>query len=92
MSSMLKPSLSSRRSFKLIDLTISFAIEHLAILSKLIHCIATCIANGASARTSNAAVPTPSPLPHSGSPLGAQVHFLSFEFLMSFILIHFDVP
>jgi hypothetical protein len=58
MTSTLRPSLSSRRSFRLVDLTISFAIEHLAILSKLIHCIATCIANGAIARNSDIAVPT----------------------------------
>jgi hypothetical protein len=58
MSSMLKPSLSSTLCFRLVDLTILFANEHLAIFSKLIHCIATCIANGAVARISNAAVPT----------------------------------
>jgi hypothetical protein len=55
-STTLKPLLSSRRCFRLVELTISFAIEHLAILSKLIYC--TCIANGVAARTSNAAVPT----------------------------------
>jgi hypothetical protein len=53
-----QPSLSSRRSFRLVDLTISFTIEHLAIFSKLIHCIATCIANGAAARNSGATVQT----------------------------------
>jgi hypothetical protein len=58
MSTMLRTSLSSRRYFRLVDLTISFTIKHLAILSKLIHCIATCIANGVVARISNAAVPS----------------------------------
>jgi hypothetical protein len=58
MSSMLRPLLSSRRCFRLVYLTISFAIEHLAILLKLIHCIATCIENGVAARTSNSVVPT----------------------------------
>jgi hypothetical protein len=56
--STLRPSLSSKLSFRLVDLTISFSIEHLAILSKLIHCIATCIANGTIARNSCAIVPT----------------------------------
>jgi hypothetical protein len=42
----------------LVDLAITFAIEHLAIFSKLIHGIATCIANGAAARNSGAIVPT----------------------------------
>jgi hypothetical protein len=60
MTSTLMPSLSSKLSFKLVDLTISFSIEHLAILSKLIHCIATCIANGTTARNSGAAVLTSS--------------------------------
>jgi hypothetical protein len=32
--------------------------EHLAILSKLIHYIATCIVNGAAARNLDATVPT----------------------------------
>jgi hypothetical protein len=58
MTSTLRPSLNSKLSFRLIDLTISFSIEHLAILLKLIHCIATCIANDAAARNSGAAVPT----------------------------------
>jgi hypothetical protein len=52
--------LSSRRSFRLVNLTISFVIEHLAIFLKLIHCIAICIANGAAARNLGAAVPTSS--------------------------------
>jgi hypothetical protein len=56
MSSTLKPSLSNRQSFRLVHLTILFAIEHLAILSKLIHCILTCIANGATVRSPNATV------------------------------------
>jgi hypothetical protein len=58
MTSMLKPSLGSKLSFRLVDLTISFTIEHLTILSKLFHCIATCITNGATARNSGATVPT----------------------------------
>jgi hypothetical protein len=58
MTSTLRPSLNSKLSFRLVDLTISFSIEDLAILSKLIHCIATCIANGTAARNSSAAVPT----------------------------------
>jgi hypothetical protein len=58
MTSMLRPSLNSKLSFRLVDLTISFSIEHLAILLKLIHCIATCIANGAAARNSGAGVLT----------------------------------
>jgi hypothetical protein len=56
--STLRPSLSSKLSFRLVDLTISFSIEHLAILSKQIHCIATCIEHGAAARNSGAAVPS----------------------------------
>jgi hypothetical protein len=58
MTSTLKPSLNSKLSFRLVDLTISFSIEHLAILSKLIHCIAICIANGTAARNSGATIPT----------------------------------
>jgi hypothetical protein len=58
MTSTLRPSLSSSRCFRLVDLTISFTIDHLAILSKLIYCIATYIANGVAARTLNVAVPT----------------------------------
>jgi hypothetical protein len=53
-----RPSLNSRRSFRLVNLTISFTIKHLAIFSKLIHCIATCITNGVAARNSGAAIPT----------------------------------
>jgi hypothetical protein len=64
MTSTLRPSLNSRQSFRLVQLTISSAIVYLAILSKPIHCFATCIANGATARNSNAAVPTYPPLPH----------------------------
>jgi hypothetical protein len=48
----------AQKNVRLVDLTISFSIEHLAILSKLIHCITTCIANGAIARNLGAAVPT----------------------------------
>jgi hypothetical protein len=55
---MLRPSLSGKLSFRLVELTILFAIEHLEILSKLIHCIATCIANGTAERNSGATVPT----------------------------------
>jgi hypothetical protein len=55
---MLRPSLSSKLSFRLVDLTISFAIEHLVIFSKLIHYIATCIANDVAVRNSGATVPT----------------------------------
>jgi hypothetical protein len=58
MTSMLRPSLNSKLSFRLVDLTISFSIEHLAILSKLIHYIATCIENGTAARNSSATIPT----------------------------------
>jgi hypothetical protein len=43
---------------RLVHLTISFTIKHLAILSKLIYYISTCIANGAAAKSSNVAVPT----------------------------------
>jgi hypothetical protein len=55
---MLRPLLNSKLSFKLVDLTISFSIEHLAILSELIHCIATCIANGAAVKNLGVVVPT----------------------------------
>jgi hypothetical protein len=58
MTSMLRPSFNNKLSFRLVDLTILFSIKHLAILSKLIYCIATCIANGAAARNSGATVPT----------------------------------
>jgi hypothetical protein len=58
MTSTLRPLFNSKLSFKLVDLTISFSIEHLAILSKTIHCITTCIANGAAQRSSGAAIPT----------------------------------
>jgi hypothetical protein len=53
--STLRPSLISKLSFKLVDLTISFAIEHLAN-KLLIHYIATCIASDATARNSCAIV------------------------------------
>jgi hypothetical protein len=52
MTSTLRPSLNNKLSFRLVDLTISFSIEHLTILSKLIHCIATYVANGVAARNS----------------------------------------
>jgi hypothetical protein len=88
---MLRSSLSSKLSFRLVDLTISFAIEYLAILSKLIHWIATCIANGVAARNTGTAVSSSPPLPHFGSPLGALARFLSLSSFSFFILIHFDV-
>jgi hypothetical protein len=74
-------------SFRLVDLTISFAIEHLAILSKL-HCITTCIANGAAARNPGAAVPA--------SPTTTSLRVTSwssgtFSIISVFQLIHFDV-
>jgi hypothetical protein len=58
MTSTLRPSLNNKLSFRLVDLTISFSIEHLAILSKLIHYIATCIANDAAKRNLDDTVPT----------------------------------
>jgi hypothetical protein len=89
MTSTLRPSLSSKLSFRLVDLTISFAIEQLAILSKLIHWIATCIANDAATKNSSAAVPSSPTTPHFGSPLGAPVRFLSLVSFSSFILMFF---
>jgi hypothetical protein len=56
--STLRHLLNNKLSFRLVDLTISFSIEHLAILSKLIHCITTCIANDAASRNSGVTVPT----------------------------------
>jgi hypothetical protein len=87
MTSMLRPSLSSKLSFRLVDLTISFAIEHLAILSKLIHCIATCIGNGTAARNLGVAVPS--------SPTTTLVWITSwssvmFPIISIFQLLHFD--
>jgi hypothetical protein len=76
---MLGPLLSYKRSFRLVHLTISFTIEHLAILSKLIHCIATYIANGAAVRNSNATVPISPTTTSFRSPLGALACFLSLE-------------
>jgi hypothetical protein len=87
MTSMLKPSLSSKLSFRLVDLTISFAIEHLVILSKL-HCITTCIANGAAARNPGAAVPTS---PTTTSLRITSWSFGTFPIISVFQLIHFDV-
>jgi hypothetical protein len=58
MTSTLSHSLNNKLSFRLVDLTISLSIEHLAILSKLIHYIATCVVNGAVARNLSAAVLT----------------------------------
>jgi hypothetical protein len=81
--------LSNKLSFKLVDLTILFAIDHLAN-KLLIHCITTCIANGVAVRNSSAAVSSsPPPLPHFGSPLGALVRFLSLVSFSSFILMFF---
>jgi hypothetical protein len=81
MTSTLRPSLNSKLSFRLVDLTISFSIEHLAILSKLIHYIATCIANGAVTRNSGATFQPLPPLPLFEPPIGAPVRFLSLVFL-----------
>jgi hypothetical protein len=58
MSTTLRPLLSSRQCFRLVDLIISFTIKYLIILSKLIHCIVTCIANNTAARILSVAVPT----------------------------------
>jgi hypothetical protein len=90
-STTLRPYLSSRQCFRLVDLIISITIEHLAILSKLIHCIATCIANSAAGRISSIAIPI--------SPTTTSLRFASwssstfhtFEFFKSFVSIHFDV-
>jgi hypothetical protein len=73
--------LSSRRSFRLVNLTISFVIEHLEIFLKLIHCIATCIANGAAARNSGAAVPT--------SPTTTSLSNSLFPIIRVFQFLHF---
>jgi hypothetical protein len=88
MGSTLGPLLSNRRCFRLVDLTISFSMKHLAILSKLIHCIATCIANGAAAKTSNATVPT--------SPTTTSLRVTSwssgmFLIICVFQVLHFDL-
>jgi hypothetical protein len=86
-STTLRPYLSSRRCFRLVDLIISFTIKHLAIPSKLIHCITTCIANSRAARISSAAVPT--------SPTTTSLLFVSwilgmFRIIWVFQVIHLD--
>jgi hypothetical protein len=87
MTSTLRPSLSSKLSFRLVDLTISFDIDHLAIFSKLVHCIATCIANGATARNSGATVPSS---PTSTSLWVASWSSSTFPIISVFQLLHFD--
>jgi hypothetical protein len=72
----------------LVHLTISFTIEHLAIISKLIHCMATCIANGAAAKTSNAAVPTS---PTTTSLQVTSWSSCTFHIILVFQILHFDV-
>jgi hypothetical protein len=87
MSSTLRPLLISKLSFKLVDLTISFAITYLTIYSKLIYCIATCIVNGATARNSGATVPS------SATTTSLRVASWSsntFPIISVFQLIHFD--
>jgi hypothetical protein len=88
MTSMLRPSLNNILFFKLVDLTISFTIEHLAIVSKLIQWIATCIANGTVASNSGAAVPS--------SPTTTSLWVTSwssgmFPIITIFQFLHFDV-
>jgi hypothetical protein len=73
--------LAQRQVMLQISWAISFTIKHLVKLLKLIHCITICITNSAAARIWRATVPTPPPLPQFSSPFGAQVHFVSFEFL-----------
>jgi hypothetical protein len=86
--STLRPSLSSKLLFRLVDLTISFANDHVAN-KVLIHCIATCIANGAITRNSGATVPS--------SPTTTSLRVASLEALVRFFIIsvfqllHFDV-
>jgi hypothetical protein len=101
MTSTLKSSLNSKLSFRLvIDLTISFSIEHLAILSKLIHCIATCITNDTTARNSCGAVPTsPTTTPlraaywstYTVSIISLSVPLFSFIFMLFFNRCRFTV-
>jgi hypothetical protein len=88
MTSTLMPSLNSKLSFRLVDLTISFAIEHLGILSKLIHWIATNIENDTAVRNSGAAFPT--------SPTTTSLRVASWSsgtssIISVFQLLHFDV-
>jgi hypothetical protein len=73
-------------SFRLVDLAISFAIKKLTILSKLIHCIATCIANGAAARNSSATVPSS---PSTTSLHVASWSFDTFHIIRVFQFLHF---
>jgi hypothetical protein len=88
MTSILRPSLSSKLSFRLVDLTISFAIEHLAILSKLIHCIETCIANGTAVRNSDTTVPSSST---TTSLWVTSWSSGSFSIISVFQLLYFDI-
>jgi hypothetical protein len=86
--STLRPSLSSKLPFRLIDLTISFAIKHLAILSKLIHWIVISIANDAAARNSGDVVPSS---PTTTSLRVASWSSDTFSIISVFQLLHFDV-
>jgi hypothetical protein len=85
---MLRPSLNNKLSFRLVDLTISFAIYQVA--NKLrIYCIATCIENGTTARNSGAIVPS--------SPTTTSLWVTSwssgtFPIINVFQLLRFDVP
>jgi hypothetical protein len=83
---MLRPSLSSKLSFRLVDLTISFAIDHLAN-KLLIHCIATCIANGTAARNLGVAVPSS---PTTTSLWVASWSSDTFPIFSVFLLLYFD--
>jgi hypothetical protein len=85
--STLRSSLNGKLFFRLVDLTISFSIEHLAVLSKLIHCITTCIANDTGARNSGVVVPS------SATTTSLQVASWSsstFSIISVFQLLHFD--
>jgi hypothetical protein len=88
MTSTLEPSLSTKLSLRLVDLTISFGIDQVSN-KLLIHCIATCIVNDAVAGIQVPQFQAPPPLPHFGSPLRALVHFLSLVSFSSFILMFF---
>jgi hypothetical protein len=87
MTSTLGPLLNSKVSFRLVDLTISFTIKHLAN-KLLIHCIATCIANGAAARNSGAIVPSSST---TTSLRVASWSSYTFPIINVFQLLHFDI-
>jgi hypothetical protein len=88
MTSTFRPSLNKKLSFRLVDLTISFTIEHLAILSKLIHCIAIYIENGAATRNSGAAIPTS---PTTTSLRVASCNSSMFPIIRFFQFFHFQV-